>query len=142
MAKMTRLEDPYYKRLAIARDTLVGHPPGPYPIEEYKRNLEKHGLEVPGQTRIYGDLRDAREAMLEMPEVSEVKSWLSHLMMHLTSKSYKKGKYQSAIGGGKLLAELTGALAPPQEQDRSVDIAQYLQDQKFVRQDDGTEDDA
>lgn len=142
MAKMTSLEDPKLKRIAIARDVLVGCPPGPLPLDEYHRELKKHGITPPKQRQTYDDLKDARELMAKMPETAEVKSWLSHLMIYLTSKSYKSGKYQSAIAGGKLLAELTGALAPPQEQDRSVDIARYLQDSRFVRRaGDGVEDD-
>ena len=135
MAKMTSLEDPRLKRIAIARDTLVGGVPGPLPVAEYKANLRQHGIEVPSKVTVYQDLKDAREAMAAVPEVSEVKSWLSHLMMHLTSKAYKKGKFQSAIGGGKLLADLTGALAPAQEVDRSVEIARYLQEGRFFGRD-------
>ena len=135
MGKGTRLEDGHLKRIIIARDTLVGHPPGPLPVNEYKANLVKHGCTVPKRRQIYLDLQNAREAMAAVPEVSEVKSWLSHLMMHLTSKAYKKGKFQSAIGGGKLLADLTGALAPPQEVDRSVEIARYLQEGRFFGRD-------
>ena len=141
MALITRLENPKFKRIAIARDTMVGWPPGPFPVEEYKNNLRAHGIAVPKSTdTIYGDLNEARELMLKIPEATEVKSWLSHLMLHLTSKAYQKGKYTAAVSGGKLLAELTGALVPPQEEDRSVDIAAYLQLQP-MRLGEGADDD-
>ena len=127
MPAITSLENPKLKRIAIARDTMVGLPPGPFPVDQYKANLKKHGIKVPSKDTIYTDMNAAREIMLKIPDKDDVKSWLSHLMMHLTSKAYQKGKYTAAVSGGKLLAELTGALAPPQEEDRSVDIATYLQ---------------
>ena len=127
MPAITSLENPKLKRIAIARDTMVGWPPGPFPVDQYKANLKKHGIAVPSKNTIYEDMNAAREIMLKIPESGEVKSWLSHLLYHLTSKAYHKGKYTAAVSGGKLLAELTGALAPPQEEDRSVDIATYLQ---------------
>ena len=54
-------------------------------------------------------------------------------MMHVGAKAYREEKFPAAVQAGRLLAELTGALAPEKEEDRSVDIAEYLQLQPTPR---------
>lgn len=130
MAKMTMLEDPMWQRRMIARDVLVGKPPGPtYPYEEYKAALQKHGFEIPHRNTLLTDMNWAREAIISMPEAKDVKSWLTNLMIFTTSKSYQDGKHANTVAAGKLLAELTGALAPQVVEDNSVNIAAYLRGQ-------------
>lgn len=111
----------------IARDVLVGLPPGPrYPYDEYKAKLIQNGFEIPHHNTLRNDMEWARQAIIEMPEARDVKSWLTNLMIFTTSKSYQDGKHGNTVAAGKLLAELTGALAPTVVEDNSVNIAAYL----------------
>ena len=111
----------------VARDTLVGLPPGPYPIEKFRDNLKSNGIDVPTLQQLYRDLKWAREAIMTVPEAKDVKSWLANLMMFTASRTYQDGQHKESIAAGKLLAELTGALQPQVVEDNSVNIAAYLQ---------------